>query len=148
MAVKQVFKSYVLNSSIHLPTGEKVVFNNGVTYVDNPEAVKYLQEQVDAKHPHIYRDPEQLEIDTELQERAVQAAALAIQQVLMEGKAGTDVSTSKLLEDALKAQVGAAPEAIPAGALNAISTVLPNPVASNSINALNAALARTGNKNK
>lgn len=125
MSIKQVFLSRIPACAYLLKNGIKVEFINGKYLTDDKEIVAELEQEVKAGHPLIYRDANNLEVDTELQQRALEAAMKAASEVL-QGAPDTDGTiTNELLK-----QVGAASTA----------QLDPNPLPSISKGSLPAAL--------
>jgi hypothetical protein len=65
MTIRKVFKSRIPNSSYFFKDGLQAAFLLGRYETDDTSRIKELQAEIDLKHPHIYIDENEVEIDTE-----------------------------------------------------------------------------------
>lgn len=62
--MKAVFKSSIPFCRFSFPNGKEAIFMNGEYLTDNYNEIKHLQDEIEQNHPHIYVDPNKLEVDT------------------------------------------------------------------------------------
>lgn len=82
MAIKQIFKTRMPNINCVLKNGKQCTFGHDCKYLTEiPYEINELENEVTHGHPQIYRDAEEKEIDTSLQDAikaAQQRAALEV----------------------------------------------------------------------
>ena len=66
MATLSVFKSTIPSVTYIFGDGTPAIFVNGVYRTDVQKRIDALQSEIDQGHPHIYIDPKEREIDSEL----------------------------------------------------------------------------------
>ena len=66
MSMLKVFKSTIPSVNVVLGNGTICVFVNGRYCTDNEMIIATLENEVRMKHPHIYIDKDEVEIDSEL----------------------------------------------------------------------------------
>lgn len=65
MTIQTLFKSTQLSSNYIFRSGKVANFVRGRFSTDDPTEIKELQNEVDTKHPYIYKDAKEATIDTE-----------------------------------------------------------------------------------
>ena len=89
MAIKKIFKSTLPYINYVTTAGRTCVFQEGRYLTDNPQEIAELTFEIKRGNtPHIYIDPQEVEIDTTLQERIIEAQKAAALKVLEEHNAG------------------------------------------------------------
>lgn len=97
MAIKKIFKCRIPNSNFVLASGKNVPFIGGRYITDDPYEIKELMKEIGeegsdkSKHPHLYVDTKESQIDTTLQDRINAAKAKAVAEVLKEYEAANGV---------------------------------------------------------
>jgi len=90
MAIKKIFKCRIPNSNFVLASGKNIPFTGGRYITDDPYEIKELMKEIGeegsdkSKHPHLYVDTKESQIDTTLQDRINAAKAKAVAEVLKE----------------------------------------------------------------
>lgn len=99
--IKQIFKARMPHINYVLKNGKTITFGADQQYLtSNPAEIAELQKEVDDGHQHIYRDPNEMEIDVTLQERIREAQQKAALEVLAE------VNKEKSQQNQVSAQAG------------------------------------------
>lgn len=93
--VKQVFKSQMPSCRFILKNGQEVHFNSSKFYTDDKVIISELEAEIAAGHPHIYRDPKELTIDTEIAELPEHLKEQAIKEFLDRQHAATSASNNR-----------------------------------------------------
>lgn len=65
MAIKKVFKSYIPSSKFVFASGKECNFVGGEYFTDDPKDIKELESEIKLGNPHIYIDPDKVEVDTD-----------------------------------------------------------------------------------
>jgi hypothetical protein len=86
MTLKTVFKSHLPSSQYVFKKGATAIFVRGRYETDNAEFIAELMQEVQGNHPHIFVDPNERTIDSDLQEKIRKAQAEAVSRVLAESK--------------------------------------------------------------
>lgn len=66
MTMLRVYKSTMPSMSVILANGKPCIFVNGYYRTDNPMEIGTLDSEVKAGHPHIFIDPNEVEVDSTL----------------------------------------------------------------------------------
>lgn len=66
MSTLHVYKCHLQSVNVVLPSGKFCVFVNGVYRTDDEGEIAFFDREVAMKHPHIYIDPLEKEVDSEL----------------------------------------------------------------------------------
>lgn len=83
MAIKKVYKSTMPSLNYVTRLGRNVNFGiHQKVETDHPQEIEELEREVANKHPHIYIDPNETEVDTTLQDRIREAQLEAAKDVL------------------------------------------------------------------
>lgn len=92
MAMLKLYKSSILSCKIHTTSGKEINFCSGRYATDDDEEIEFLEAQVKAKHPHIYVDDGELEVDSVKVDpvEAIRKKAIADYIAAQESKVGTD----------------------------------------------------------
>lgn len=105
MPVLKVFKSSIPSVNFVTSRGSTLVFKDGRYLTDNLKEIAELEDEIKSRHPHIYIDPAEKEVDTTILEEIEAAKRKAEADVLAKhGKAaetnvgaGQTMSPAKLL---------------------------------------------------
>lgn len=68
MATLQLFKSRIPSCSVIFPNGKAAIFVGGRYATKFENEVAIFEEEIALGHPHIYRDPDELTVDSERQD--------------------------------------------------------------------------------
>lgn len=66
MSMLRVFKCTIPSCSVILGNGKPCIFVSGVYRTDIPAEIGFFENEILLKHPHLYIDPAESEIDSEL----------------------------------------------------------------------------------
>lgn len=97
MANLQLFKCRIPSCSVIFPNGKAAIFVGGryATKFDNEVAI--LEDEIALGHPHIYRDPDELTVDSERQDpHSIQVDKIRkdiLQEMLQASLEGKDLGT-------------------------------------------------------
>jgi hypothetical protein len=85
--IKQIFKCRMPWMNYVLKSGKTITFGADQKFLtSHPQEIAELQKEVDDGHQHIYRDPEELQIDTTLQDKIREAQKEVTLKILEEAK--------------------------------------------------------------
>jgi len=93
MTIKRVFKCRIPNSNFVLASGKNLPFTGGRYITDDPYEIRELMKEIGeegngkSKHPHLYVDEKESQIDTTLQDKINKAKAEAVAKVMKEHEA-------------------------------------------------------------
>lgn len=65
MSTLRVYRSTIPSVNVIMPNGKPLIFQNGYFYTDNEQDIAYLDYEIKLGHPHIYINPDQVEIQSE-----------------------------------------------------------------------------------
>lgn len=88
MTMLRVYKSTMPSMSVILANGKPCIFVNGYYRTDNPMEIGTLDSEVKAGHPHIFIDPNEVEVDSTL----VDPMAALRHKIIEEYKASQEVA--------------------------------------------------------
>lgn len=94
MAIKNIYKSTFPSINFVTSKGATLVFSEGRYVTDNEREIVELEWEVKNRHPHIYVDANEAQVDTEVVEALAAAHKRATDEVLAAhaAKTGTQVS--------------------------------------------------------
>lgn len=65
MSTLRVYKSTFPYINFVLPNGKQLIFQNGHFYTDQENEIAILDQEIKLGHPHIFVDPQNMEVDSE-----------------------------------------------------------------------------------
>lgn len=129
MAIKHLYKCYMPSMNYITAKGRTCSFVEGRYLTDHPDEIKELDLMVSEKsNPHIFIDPNEVEVDTTLQERIQNAQREVTLQILAEeaerkqAASGAGAQTSEAEKKAPEVNKGAGATMSPASLLNVTSS--------------------------